>query len=275
MQMSAEEVFYYEVILDGFRYYSRITVIPAANIFYEESFIDFVDGDGYAWQTVGSGREAYQSEDRPGISSVAGFDADNVYGYDPAYNDSSETYSLDRARVTTLDAGSIGKEPTASFTFCGSGFDLFSVTSNKTGAVLVKVEGLDNSFNKTYIVNTYYGYSYGQLYLDAAAVTPTATISPTSTVNGAAVNNAPLYESEYKAGSTVDIDEDETIVVVNGIVYSDKQKNGAALAYGWLVSDGEENGLYQIPVVSVPVAIPPSITALISHSDPEIRQGIR
>lgn len=253
MQMSAEEVFYYEVILDGFRYYSRITVIPAANIFYEESFIDFVDGDGYAWQTVGSGREAYQSEDRPGISSVAGFDADNVYGYDPAYNDSSETYSLDRARVTTLDAGSIGKEPTASFTFCGSGFDLFSVTSNKTGAVLVKVEGLDNSFNKTYIVNTYYGYSYGQLYLDAAAKTPTATISPTSTVNGAAVNNAPLYESEYKAGSTVDIDEDETIVVVNGIVYSDKQKNGAALAYGWLVSDGEESGLYQIPVVSVPV----------------------
>lgn len=253
MQMSAEEVFYYEVILDGFRYYSKITVIPAANIFYEESFIDFIDGDGYAWQTVGNGREAYQAEDRPGTSAVEGFDADNVYGYDPEYEDSTVTYSLDRARVTTLDSASIGKEPSAEFTFCGSGFDLFSVTSNKTGAVLVKVEGLDNSFNKTYIVNTYYGYSYGQLYLDSAAQTPTATLSPTSVVDGATVNNAPLYESEYKAGSTVKIDEDETIVVVNGIVYSDKQKNDAALAFGWLVADGEESGLYQIPVVSVPV----------------------
>ena len=254
MQMSAEEVFYYEAVVDGFYYYSKITVIPAANIFYEESFIDFTDGNGYVWETAGSGRTAYQAEDRPGANAVAGFDADNVYGYDPAYDDSSVTYSLDSARFTTLDAGSIGNEPTASFTFCGTGFDLFSVTSNKTGAVLVKVEGINGTdFNKTYIVNTYYGYSYGQLYLDASASEPTATLSATSVVDGATVNNAPLYESAYKAGTTVEIDEDETVVVVNGNVYSTKQKNNAALAFGWLTSNGTETGLYQIPVVSVPV----------------------
>lgn len=254
MQMSAEEVFYYETVVDGFYYYSKITVIPAANIFYEESFIDFTDGNGYVWETAGSGRTAYQAEDRPGVNTVDGFDADNVYGYDPAYDDSSVTYSLDRARYTTLDAGSIGNEPTASFTFCGTGFDLFSVTSNKTGAVLIKIEGLNGTdFNKTYIVNTYYGYSYGQLYLDAAAAEPTATLSATSVVDGSTVNNAPLYESAYKAGTTVEIDEDETVVVVNGKVYSTKQKDNAALAYGWLTSNGTETGLYQIPVISVPV----------------------
>lgn len=254
MQMSAEEVLYYEAVVDGFYYYSKITVIPAANIFYEESFIDFTDGNGYVWETAGSGRTAYQAEDRPGANAVAGFDADNVYGYDPAYDDSSVTYSLDSARFTTLDAGSIGNEPTASFTFCGTGFDLFSVTSNKTGAVLVKVEGINGTdFNKTYIVNTYYGYSYGQLYLDASAAEPTATLSATSVVDGATVNNAPLYESAYKAGTTVEIDEDETVVVVNGNVYSTKQKDNAALAFGWFSSNGTETGLYQIPVVSVPV----------------------
>ena len=254
MQMSAEEVLYYEAVVDGFYYYSKITVIPAANIFYEESFIDFTDGNGYVWETAGSGRTAYQAEDRPGANAVEGFDADNVYGYDPAYDDSSVTYSLDSARFTTLDAGSIGNEPTASFTFCGTGFDLFSVTSNKTGAVLVKVEGINGTdFNKTYIVNTYYGYSYGQLYLDASAAEPTATLSATSVVDGATVNNAPLYESAYKAGTTVEIDEDETVVVVNGNVYSTKQKDNAALAFGWFSSNGTETGLYQIPVVSVPV----------------------
>ena len=254
MQMSAEEVFYYETVVDGFYYYSKITVIPAANIFYEESFIDFTDGNGYVWETAGSGRTAYQAEDRPGVNTVDGFDADNVYGYDPAYDDSSVTYSLDRARYTTLDAGSIGNEPTASFTFCGTGFDLFSVTSNKTGAVLIKIEGLNGTdFNKTYIVNTYYGYSYGQLYLDAATAEPTATLSATSVVDGSTVNNAPLYESAYKAGTTVEIDEDETVVVVNGKVYSTKQKDNAALAYGWLTSNGTETGLYQIPIISVPV----------------------
>ena len=254
MQMSAEEVFYYEAVVDGFYYYSKITVIPAANIFYEESFIDFTDGNGYVWETAGSGKTAYQAEDRPGANAVDGFDADNVYGYDPAYNDSSVTYSLDRARYTTLDAGSIGNEPTASFTFCGTGFDLFSVTSNKTGAVLIKVEGINGTdFNKTYIVNTYYGYSYGQLYLDAAAAEPTATLSATSVVDGSTVNNAPLYESAYKSGTTVEIDEDETVVVVNGKVYSTKQKDNAALAFGWLTSNGAETGLYQIPVISVPV----------------------
>ena len=256
MQMSAEEVFYYEVVVDGFYYYSRITVIPAANIFYEESFMDFTNGDGYTWEDVGSGKTAYQAEDRPGANAVEGYDADNVYGYDPAYDDdTSVTYSLDRARVATLDAASIGKEPTASFTFCGTGFDLFSVTSNKTGTVLVKVEGINGTvFNKTYIVNTYYGYMYGQLYLDASATEqPTATLSATSVVNGQTVNNAPLYESEYKTGTTVVIDEDEKIVVVNGKVYSTKQKNNAALAFGWLTSNGTETGLYQIPVISVPV----------------------
>lgn len=254
MQMSAEEVFYYEVVVDGFYYYSKITVIPAANIFYEESFMSFDDGDGYAWATAGSGKTAYQAEDRPGANAVEGYDADNVYGYDPAYDDTSVTYSLDRAKVTTLDAGSIGKEPTASFTFCGTGFDLFSVTSNKTGTVLVKVEGINGTaFNKTYVVNTYYGYMYGQLYLDASAAKPTATLSTTSFVDGRTVDNAPLYESAYKTGTTVEIDEDETIVVVNGKVYSTKQKENAALAFGWLTSNGTETGLYQIPVISVPV----------------------
>ena len=162
LTMSTENVFYYEYLTDdGIYLYTTVTVIPAANIYYEESFFTFKDGDGYAWQTVGDTLDdKFQAEDRPGTFSFADIDANNVYGMDHAYDD-SYTYSLGSAKYATIDAGSPGKEPTAEFTFSGTGFDLFSVTNSNTGAVLVSIykPGQTKEY-KNFIVQTYYGYSY-------------------------------------------------------------------------------------------------------------------
>ena len=162
MTMSDEEVFYYEYqTADGRYYYTTVTVIPAANIYYEDSFFTFNDSGEYKWQTEGSTyTDKFQAEDRPGTFSLSQYDANNVYGRDNAYNDSISTYSLGSARSVVVDEASLGKEPTAEFTFCGTGFDLFSVTNADTGAMLVAVYNESGKRVKNYVVQTYYGYSY-------------------------------------------------------------------------------------------------------------------
>lgn len=157
--MPDEDVFYYEYKVGNVYYCAKITVIPATNIYYEETFMTFIDGDGYEWEEVGTAITGkFQAEDRPGTFSFTDFDADNAYGEDSAY-DNSFTYSLGSAMKTTVDAAAYGKEATAEFTFCGTGFDLFSVTSNETGAVQVTIYKADTKeIYKNFLVNTYYGY---------------------------------------------------------------------------------------------------------------------
>ncbi|MDD6526981.1 MAG: Ig-like domain-containing protein [Oscillospiraceae bacterium] len=162
MTMSDEEVFYYEYLTaNGSYYYTTVTVIPATNIYYEDSFFTFNDSGDYKWQTEGTTyTDKFQAEDRPGTFSLSQYDANNVYGRDNAYNDSASTYSLGSAKSVVVDEGSLGKEPTAEFTFCGTGFDLFSVTNADTGAMLVAVYNTNGKRVKNYVVQTYYGYSY-------------------------------------------------------------------------------------------------------------------
>ncbi len=163
LEMSSENVFYYEYkTSEGEYLYATVTVIPASIVYYEDSFITFNDSGEYKWQTEGTTyTDKFQAEDRPGTFSLSEFDANNVYGYDEAYNDNSVTYSMGSAVSVEIDSGSNANPPTAEFTFCGTGFDLFSVTNNETGATLVSVYDLDsNKRIKNYIVQTYYGYTY-------------------------------------------------------------------------------------------------------------------
>ncbi len=163
MTMSDEEVFYYEFVThSGMYFYTTVTVIPAANIYYEDSFFTFNNSGNYEWQTAGETyKDKFQDEDRPGTFSFAHSDANNVYGKDSAYEDSKITYSLGSAKYTSVDAASLNKEPTAEFTFCGTGFDLFSVTNSDTGAVIVAVYDTQTGKRvKNYVVHTYYGYGY-------------------------------------------------------------------------------------------------------------------
>ncbi len=167
-----EETFYYEFKTnDGKYYYTTVTVIPATSLYFEESFMLFKDSDleAYKWEQVGDPIEnMVQSEDRPGTFTIEDADANNVYGTDDAY-DSSTTYSMGSAMFVDVDKGAVGHEPSAEFTFTGTGFDLFSVTDNTAGTIRVYIykdtDG-DGDLNdetkhyKNYIVNTYYGYEY-------------------------------------------------------------------------------------------------------------------
>ena len=162
--------------------YSSVTVIPATTIYYEDSFVTLesytwdstkdeetgkekgwtkVEGTG-VWTKEGTTINATQAQDRPGNLSAA-LDANNIYGYDQAYDTCSE-YSLGSAMKATVNDNNYGA---ASFTFFGTGFDVVSLTSGETGTILVDI--MDDEGNQvmdangkpmSYAVDTYYGYKY-------------------------------------------------------------------------------------------------------------------
>lgn len=195
MAMSGYDEFAYEVKYDYVDnsaittqyYYGKVTVIPATNIYYEESFVTFnpskvksyvLDNDGNATSTVKTNADdkelgtwyssvsdqvsgATQAEDRPGEFSLSQMDANNVYGFDDI-NSSFTKYSLGTAQKVTVDAttGSSTNAPEANFTFTGTGFDVISMTDYDSGVIVVTVTNNTTGAKIVRAVDNYYGYSY-------------------------------------------------------------------------------------------------------------------
>lgn len=150
----------------------NLTIIPASNVYYEDSLAAFTNGKGVAagadWKLVDNkGNET--TEGTAPTQALEQLGSSGIYGKDAAYNSSSMLSMGTAHKVTVTSAMLANWEkndttsawPTASFTFTGTGFDVISLTDNTSGAILVKVTGAgaDNKdFSKNYLVNNYYGY---------------------------------------------------------------------------------------------------------------------
>lgn len=149
-----------------------IHIIPASTVYYEDDFAKFTNADNTTvvttgtvgngfWQTVGTkDPNAKQALDKLRDPNA------NVYGYDPAYN-SCTTFSLGSATKVTVDQNTKtqGGWPYATFTFKGTGFDIISLTDNKSGAIYVDVykgNSIAGQRVSGYVVNNYYGYTYSE-----------------------------------------------------------------------------------------------------------------
>lgn len=158
----------------GKKLVQNVYIIPASNVYYEDSLAAFTDGKGVAqnavWSTVGNDDKVptEQTDVYQALEELGGA-THNVYGYDGQYSNSSMLSMGTAHKVTVTSAMLANWEkndttsawPTASFTFTGTGFDVISLTDNTSGAILVKVTGAgaDNKdFSKNYLVNNYYGY---------------------------------------------------------------------------------------------------------------------
>ena len=212
---------------DGMYYYSTVTVIPAANIYYEDSFVEF-KGE---WKPVGNEPNGItQQEDRPGKFSLSAYDANNVYGFDSAYTACTE-YSLGSARKVTVNRTTNDNPPTATFTFTGTGFDLISLTSNTTGTILVDVyngnEAIGEAAHK-WMVDTYYGY--------------TRTDDGYNKYTWTKGEDGKWHVTKEKVDTLPDgAVLDGTPVNSGDVTYS---RN-----YKWAVTKDTNNALYQIPVI--------------------------
>lgn len=147
-------------------------IIPATNVYYEDSFAKFTDGSGTAegatWTIVnnngGTLNEQQQKESYTTQALEAlGQENHKPYGYDPAY-DKCTMFSMGSARKVTVtsDMATTGVVwPTAQFTFKGTGFDIISLTDNTSGAIFVDVYNVKTSNKeKSVFVDNYYGYTY-------------------------------------------------------------------------------------------------------------------
>lgn len=178
--------------------YSKVTVVPATTIYYEDDFnqthnkqpkefttgINYVDGkvkeseeltdeeipvkNIAVWQIAKGGSESdtVQDTDRPGSDAI-GRAWDDWYGNDTHYEDDLK-YSNGSSHYVEVNADNQPKKggtfPYAEFTFQGTGFDVISVTSGGTGRVNVEIrkESEEGDLVKRYITDTYYGYKYIQ-----------------------------------------------------------------------------------------------------------------
>ena len=154
-----------------------LTIIPASNVYYEDSLAAFTNGKGVAenakWSTVGNndqtttedgGSDVYQALQKLGDKAI--------YGNDVAYNETnSSMLSMGTAHKVTVTANmaanwegdTTSAWPTAQFTFKGTGFDIISLTNNKSGAIFVDVyKAGEEKPTYSYIVDNYYGYNYNK-----------------------------------------------------------------------------------------------------------------
>lgn len=178
----------------GKKLVQNVYIIPASNVYYEDSLASFQPGKGVAenakWSTVDNngnaatedgGSNVYQALEELGKHR-------NVYGHDDAYNkDNSSMLSMGTAhKVTVTSAMAVDSKtwddskdawPTASFTFTGTGFDIISLTDNTSGAITVNVyRGTDLTQKpyKRFAVDNYYGY---KLNADGSWTTVSSTDS--------------------------------------------------------------------------------------------------
>lgn len=153
-----------------------LTIIPASNVYYEDSLATFKDGSGAAqnavWSTVGNDGNA--ATEKTGVyqalQELGKGNNRTPYGYDDKYNkENSSMLSMGTAHKVTVTAAMLAKWstdgttsawPTAQFTFKGTGFDIISLTNNKSGTIFVDVTNTATGKQYNYVVNNYYGYTY-------------------------------------------------------------------------------------------------------------------
>lgn len=156
----------------GKKLVQNVYIIPASNVYYEDSLAAFTSGTGAAKDAKWSIDGQATDEQKSATQALEQLGSSGIYGKDAAYN-SSSMLSMGTAHKVTVTADMLAKWddttsawPTAQFTFKGTGFDIISLTDNTSGAIVVDVyKGSKTEGSKpvhSYLVNNYYGYTYNQ-----------------------------------------------------------------------------------------------------------------
>lgn len=214
--------------------YSSLTVIPATNVYYEDTFftnvVNFVKN--------GEKITATQNVDRPGKAlqnMPADYDHDNVYGYDSSYDTSSQ-FSLDSVLKAVV---SEGNSASAEFDFYGTGFDIISLTNGNSGTISVEVTDANTGAEVKYMmVDTFFGYERVTRYIPYACE---FTYSNYEKINGKWVktNSATLTPESISQKPT---DEPETPVKPDSFIVGSGSSLGIELTGNVVTELPDPNG---------------------------------
>lgn len=134
--MAAEDYIAVSVTQDGKTVGYGVRIYPASTIYYEEGFINWGDG----WTGGAKGDKEQKAE-------VLG-KHENNYGYDDSYKSNTGASNGTQASTSTLGAQ-------GTFTFTGTGFDLYANCDENTGTVIVRVYNAEGKGVKLYMVDTH------------------------------------------------------------------------------------------------------------------------
>ena len=140
---------------DGTYDWFEIKVVPASNVYFEESEFATTEGTGtVAWGEATGGTSA-SHRDLPKELDVD--------GYDEAYNNTN-TYSNGKTLSASVDAAN-KRSKTATVNFKGDGIDIISACGPTTGLQIINIKDAETGKSvKAGIVDTYYsGGSFTQV----------------------------------------------------------------------------------------------------------------
>lgn len=113
-----------------------VRIYPATTMYYEEGFAVKVDGTG-TWSNAGSKGTSTQEATEPGTANA------NNYGYDAAYVNNT----LIEAQSTTIGDA-------VTFTFTGTGVDIYANSTKNTGLIIVQIKDAAGKTKKLMTVDT-------------------------------------------------------------------------------------------------------------------------
>ncbi len=171
----------------------QINVVPASNVYYEQSSFTKGTTGKASWTNDGTQTFYYQT---PGNDPKT-----DVHGYDDNYADKVNGHSNGVASKVTLSQ-SATKSDSQKFTFTGTGFDLVSACGPTTGILVVKVTDSQGNLVKAFIVDTYYGYS-------------TATGSPITLNENNLLCQVPVVSFKNDSGNAQNYNVDVTAVYLS------------------------------------------------------------
>lgn len=146
MGMTNSYVYAFIKTVHGTYEWARVNLIPASNVYFEETSLTPVTGTGTAWTSTAAASTAAQSPS-------GNYD---LYGFDASYNfNDGKLFSGNAALKTTVNSGSKTSDK-VKFTFTGESFDLISACGPQTGVLAVKVTNSATGATKYYVVDTYY-----------------------------------------------------------------------------------------------------------------------
>lgn len=159
--LEAVDTFYYGCTVDrlGAYMYGEAKIIPATSIYYEDTETTFISYDagnnGATWAPVSSNDTInYLFEDIIGGSGSYGYNSDNEGYY---------TFSAGSAYKATVGVTNVGNGiswmPSVTFSFKGTGFEVFSASGTTSSMLMVEVKKNGAPY-KNYAINNYYGYTY-------------------------------------------------------------------------------------------------------------------
>lgn len=135
---------------------SKFTVIPATNVYYEDSFATSNEGEN-ATRIFFNGNWVVTDTEDNEYQDSNGY----AYGYDPSYND--DIYDSNGSSRVLTSTNTELNSAAMSFVFKGTGFDIVGRTTAATGSILYRITDMEaNKILSQSVVNTL--YTYGELY---------------------------------------------------------------------------------------------------------------